>query len=96
MHQNTAPRGTRLIITLTGRRNAGKSSIINELLNQESAIVSDHPGTTTDPVGKHYELHPIGPVTFFDTAGLDDYGPVGEQRITATRKVYAALISPFL
>lgn len=87
MQQNTAPRGSRLIITLTGRRNAGKSSIINELLNQEIAIVSDHPGTTTDPVGKHYELHPIGPVTFFDTAGLDDYGPVGEQRKAATRKV---------
>lgn len=87
MNTTTAPRGVRLIITLTGRRNAGKSSLINALVDQEVAIVSGHPGTTTDPVGKHYELHPIGPVTFFDTAGLDDYGTVGLQRMAATRKV---------
>ncbi|KAF1077076.1 [FeFe] hydrogenase H-cluster maturation GTPase HydF [Halodesulfovibrio sp. MK-HDV] len=87
MNTNTAPKGVRLIITLTGRRNAGKSALINALVDQEVAIVSGHPGTTTDPVGKHYELHPIGPVTFFDTAGLDDYGTIGLQRMAATRKV---------
>ncbi|MEZ6854660.1 [FeFe] hydrogenase H-cluster maturation GTPase HydF [Halodesulfovibrio aestuarii] len=87
MNTSTAPRGVRLIITLTGRRNAGKSALINALVNQDVAIVSGHPGTTTDPVGKHYELHPIGPVTFFDTAGLDDHGAVGQQRMAATRKV---------
>lgn len=87
MNTTTAPKGVRLIITLTGRRNAGKSALINALVDQEVAIVSGHPGTTTDPVGKHYELHPIGPVTFFDTAGLDDYGTIGLQRMAATRKV---------
>ncbi|SIN98133.1 [FeFe] hydrogenase H-cluster maturation GTPase HydF [Halodesulfovibrio marinisediminis] len=87
MNTSTAPRGVRLIITLTGRCNAGKSALINALVDQEVAIVSGHPGTTTDPVGKHYELHPIGPVTFFDTAGMDDFGTVGLQRMSATRKV---------
>lgn len=87
MNTSTAPRGVRLIITLTGRRNAGKSALINALVDQDVAIVSGHPGTTTDPVGKNYELHPIGPVTFFDTAGLDDFGAIGLQRMAATRKV---------
>ena len=87
MTTNSAPRGVRLVITLGGRRIAGKSSLINALVDQEVSIVSGHPGTTTDPVSKHYELHPIGPVTFYDTAGLDDYGDVGSQRIEATRKV---------
>nr|WP_321512794.1 [FeFe] hydrogenase H-cluster maturation GTPase HydF [uncultured Pseudodesulfovibrio sp.] len=82
-----APRGVRLVITLAGRRNAGKSSLINAITNQEIAIVSDMPGTTTDPVAKHYELLPLGPVTFYDTAGLDDTGELGELRIKATRKV---------
>ena len=82
-----APRGVRMVITLVGRRNAGKSSLINALAGQDIAIVSDHPGTTTDPVAKHYELLPLGPVTFYDTAGLDDTGELGELRIKATRKV---------
>ncbi|WP_419785325.1 [FeFe] hydrogenase H-cluster maturation GTPase HydF [Pseudodesulfovibrio sp.] len=82
-----APRGVRLVIALAGRRNAGKSSLINALTGQETAIVSDTPGTTTDPVAKHYELLPLGPVTFYDTAGLDDEGELGELRIKATRKV---------
>jgi len=82
-----APRGVRLVITLAGRRNAGKSSLINAITDQEIAIVSDHPGTTTDPVAKQYELLPLGPVTFYDTAGLDDVGELGELRIKATRKV---------
>ena len=84
-----APRGVRLAIALVGRRNAGKSSLLNALTGQETAIVSDTPGTTTDPVAKHYELLPLGPVTFFDTAGLDDVGDLGELRIRATRKVLA-------
>ncbi|WP_027722051.1 [FeFe] hydrogenase H-cluster maturation GTPase HydF [Maridesulfovibrio zosterae] len=84
---NNAPRGVRLVITLAGRRNAGKSSLINAIVDQEISIVSDHPGTTTDAVAKHYELLPLGPVTFYDTAGLDDSGELGELRIKATRKV---------
>ncbi|WP_027183232.1 [FeFe] hydrogenase H-cluster maturation GTPase HydF [Desulfovibrio inopinatus] len=82
-----APKGVRMVISLVGRRNVGKSSLINAIAGQEIAIVSDHPGTTTDPVGKHYELLPLGPVTFYDTAGLDDSGELGELRIKATHKV---------
>ena len=82
-----APRGVRLVIALVGRRNAGKSSLINALTGQETAIVSDTPGTTTDPVAKHYELLPLGPVTFYDTAGLDDEGELGSLRIQAARKI---------
>jgi len=82
-----APRGVRLVIALAGRRNAGKSSLINAITDQEIAIVSDTPGTTTDPIAKHYELLPFGPVTFYDTAGLDDTGELGELRIKATKKV---------
>lgn len=82
-----APRGERLIITLLGRRNVGKSSLINGITGQEISIVSDTPGTTTDPVAKHFELIPVGPVTFYDTAGIDDIGKLGEQRVKATRKV---------
>nr|WP_287412616.1 [FeFe] hydrogenase H-cluster maturation GTPase HydF [Pseudodesulfovibrio sp.] len=84
---NKAPRGIRLVITLAGQRNAGKSSLVNAITDQKIAIVSDMPGTTTDPVAKHYELLPLGPVTFYDTAGLDDSGELGELRIKATRKV---------
>ena len=81
------PRGVRLVIALVGRRNVGKSSLINAITDQEIAIVSDKPGTTTDPIAKQYELLPLGPVTFYDTAGLDDVGELGELRIKATRKV---------
>ena len=84
---NKAPRGVRLVITLVGARNAGKSSLINAMAGQEVAIVSDQPGTTTDPVAKHYELLPLGPVTFYDTAGLDDTGELGRLRVKATGKV---------
>ena len=83
----TAPRGIRIIISLVGRRNVGKSSLINAITGQETAIVSDTPGTTTDPVGKPYELIPVGPVTFYDTAGLDDEGELGRKRIRATWKI---------
>ncbi len=82
-----APRGVRLVIAIVGRRNAGKSSLINALAGQDIAIVSETPGTTTDPVAKHYELLPLGPVTFFDTAGLDDSGELGALRVKASRKV---------
>jgi [FeFe] hydrogenase H-cluster maturation GTPase HydF len=81
------PRGERLVIVITGKRNAGKSSLINALTGQEIAIVSEIAGTTTDPVDKHYELIPLGPVTFFDTAGIDDVGELGQKRIQSTRKV---------
>lgn len=81
------PRGERLVIAITGKRNAGKSSLINALTGQQIAIVSEVAGTTTDPVAKHYELIPIGPVTFFDTAGIDDVGELGQKRIKATRQI---------
>lgn len=84
-----APKGERVIIALLGRRNSGKSSLINAIVGQEIAIVSEVPGTTTDPVDKHYELLPLGPVTFYDTPGLDDVGYLGELRIKATKKILA-------
>ena len=84
---NTAPRGVRLVIAILGRRNAGKSSLINAIIGEEVSIVSETPGTTTDPVAKHYELLPVGPVTFYDTAGLDDAGELGRMRVRASRKI---------
>lgn len=81
------PRGMRLVITLAGRTNVGKSALLNALAGQSVSIVSDTPGTTTDAVAKAYELPPFGPVTFYDTAGLDDTGDLGAQRMAATRKV---------
>lgn len=71
----------RLHIGIFGCRNAGKSSLINRLTNQELSIVSDVPGTTTDPVEKACELHPIGPVVLIDTAGIDDTGALGAERV---------------
>ncbi|MEN6615003.1 MAG: [FeFe] hydrogenase H-cluster maturation GTPase HydF [Syntrophorhabdus sp.] len=78
---NQTPRGSRLHIAIFGRRNAGKSSLINALTNQDIAIVSDVPGTTTDPVYKSMEILPIGPVVIIDTAGIDDIGELGKLRI---------------
>lgn len=78
---NTTPRSQRLHIALFGRRNVGKSSLINALTNQEVAIVADVPGTTTDPVTKAMEVLPLGPVLFTDTAGLDDTGDLGALRV---------------
>lgn len=83
----SAPRGMRLQIGLFGRRNAGKSSLFNRLLHQEVAIVSDVPGTTTDPVERPMEFQPLGPVQFIDTAGLDDAGALGEKRTAKSRAV---------
>ncbi len=81
------PRGERLVLTLIGKRNAGKSSLINAMTGQDISIVSDTPGTTTDPVAKAYELLPLGPVTIYDTAGIDDVGNLGIQRVKKTRKI---------
>lgn len=74
-------RGERLHIGIFGRRNAGKSSLINAITNQDIALVSDTPGTTTDPVFKSMEILPVGPVVLIDTAGLDDEGELGEKRV---------------
>jgi [FeFe] hydrogenase H-cluster maturation GTPase HydF len=84
---NETPRGSRLHIAILGRRNAGKSSLINSLTNQEIAIVSEVPGTTTDPVYKSMEILPVGPVVIIDTAGIDDVGDLGDQRIKKTIEV---------
>ena len=75
------PKALRLHIGLFGKRNAGKSSLINRLTGQNLSIVSDIPGTTTDPVEKSCELHPVGPVVFIDTAGIDDTGELGALRV---------------
>jgi [FeFe] hydrogenase H-cluster maturation GTPase HydF len=82
------PKGMRLHIGLFGRRNVGKSSLLNALTSQQVSIVSDVPGTTTDPVEKPMELLPIGPVLFIDTAGIDDIGALGEMRAERTRSVF--------
>lgn len=84
---NETPTSSRLQIAIFGRRNAGKSSLINALTNQSVALVSTEPGTTTDPVAKAMELLPLGPVVLIDTAGLDDTGPLGELRIGRTYEV---------
>ena len=81
------PKGLRLHIGIFGRRNSGKSTLMNALIGQSVSIVSDQPGTTTDPVEKTFELAPLGPVVFIDTAGLDDEGELGALRIEKTRQV---------
>ena len=83
-----APKSFRLHIGIFGRRNAGKSSILNALTGQETSIVSDVAGTTTDPVEKPMELLPLGPVLFIDTAGIDDTGTLGEKRVARTLSVF--------
>ena len=85
--QNT-PRGMRLHIGIFGKRNVGKSNILNALTKQNISIVSDIAGTTTDPVEKAMELLPLGPVLFVDTAGIDDEGKLGEMRIAKTVKMF--------
>lgn len=83
---NNTPNANRLHIALFGRRNSGKSSLINALTGQDTALVSDTPGTTTDPVSKAMEIHGIGPCLFIDTPGYDDEGELGEMRINRTLK----------
>jgi [FeFe] hydrogenase H-cluster maturation GTPase HydF len=83
---NKTPEANRLHISIVGRRNVGKSSLLNAITGQEISIVSDTPGTTTDPVKKAVELLPYGPVVLIDTAGIDDVGELGEKRISKTIK----------
>ena len=80
------PNANRLHIALFGKRNSGKSSLINALTGQDTALVSDTPGTTTDPVQKAMEIHGIGPCQFIDTPGFDDEGELGNRRIERTWK----------
>ena len=80
-----APRGVRPHIALVGRRNAGKSALLNALAGQPVSLVSETPGTTTDPVAKTMELAPLGPVVLLDTAGTDDSGALGRMRVERTR-----------
>lgn len=84
---DNVPKGVRLHIGLYGRRNVGKSSLLNALVGQTVSIVSPTPGTTTDPVEKTMEFHPLGPIVFLDTAGVDDEGELGIQRRQGTEKV---------
>lgn len=86
---NATPQATRLHVAIYGRRNVGKSSLINALTGQQVSLVADVPGTTTDPVRRAMELHPIGPCLFIDTAGFDDEGVVGSLRNKRTREVLA-------
>lgn len=86
MSLNDTPRANRLHIGLFGKRNSGKSSLVNALTGQQVATVSAVPGTTTDPVYKAMELHGIGPVVFIDTAGFDDVGTLGALRVGRTEQ----------
>ncbi len=82
------PKSFRLHIGLFGRRNVGKSSLLNAMTRQQVSIVSEFAGTTTDPVEKPMELLPLGPVLFIDTAGLDDVGALGQLRVAKTRQIF--------
>lgn len=86
MSLQDTPRSNRIHIALFGKRNSGKSSLINVLTGQHVSLVSDVAGTTTDPVFKSMEIHGIGPCVFIDTAGFDDEGGLGELRVQQTRK----------
>ena len=87
MGLNSTPSGERIHIGFFGRRNAGKSSVVNAVTGQDLAVVSDTLGTTTDPVYKAMELLPLGPVMIIDTPGFDDEGSLGELRIKKTKQV---------
>ena len=87
MSMNSTPSGDRVHIGFFGRRNAGKSSVVNAVTGQDLAVVSDVKGTTTDPVRKAMELLPLGPVMIIDTPGFDDEGALGELRIRKTKQV---------
>lgn len=84
---NSTPNANRVHIALFGKRNSGKSSLINAITGQTAALVSDFAGTTTDPVYKAMEVHPIGPCVFIDTAGFDDTGELGQMRVKRTQEV---------
>ena len=85
----SAHRGSRLQIAILGRCNTGKSTVLNRITGQKSALVSARAGTTADPVQVHFELLPYGPVTFYDTAGLDETGDLGALRLGSARKILA-------
>ena len=87
MSMNNTPSGERIHIGFFGRRNAGKSSVVNAVTGQDLAVVSDVKGTTTDPVSKAMELLPLGPVMIIDTPGFDDEGELGLLRVKKTRQV---------
>ena len=87
MSMNATPSSARVHIGIFGRRNAGKSSLMNALTGQELSIVSEHLGTTTDPVSKSMELLPMGPIVIFDTPGLDDVGDLGTLRVRKAAQV---------
>ena len=87
MSMNNTPSGDRIHIGFFGRRNAGKSSVVNAVTGQDLAVVSDVKGTTTDPVSKAMELLPLGPVMIIDTPGFDDEGELGLLRVKKTRQV---------
>ena len=87
MGLNSTPSSERVHIGFFGRRNAGKSSLVNAVTGQQLAVVSDTPGTTTDPVTKAMELLPLGPVVIIDTPGYDDEGELGELRVKAASRV---------
>lgn len=87
MGLNDTPSGERVHIGFFGRRNAGKSSIVNAVTGQELSVVSDVKGTTTDPVYKAMELLPLGPVMIIDTPGFDDEGQLGEMRVRKTKQI---------
>ncbi|MCQ2490146.1 MAG: [FeFe] hydrogenase H-cluster maturation GTPase HydF [Ruminococcus sp.] len=89
MGLNDTPSGERIHIGFFGRRNAGKSSLVNAVTGQELSVVSDVRGTTTDPVYKAMELLPLGPVEIIDTPGFDDEGELGELRVKKTRQILA-------
>lgn len=80
--------GYRYYIVIAGKRNSGKSSLVNAVVNQNVSIVSDYAGTTTDPVYKTMELYPLGPVTIVDTPGIDDIGDIGELRTEKAKKAF--------
>jgi len=87
MTLNNTPSSMRIRISFFGRRNAGKSSLVNAITNQNLSVVSDTPGTTTDPVSKSMELGGLGPVIITDTAGIDDVGTLGNLRIEKTNEI---------
>lgn len=82
------PKGLRIQIGIFGRRNSGKSTFLNAITGQDVSVVSDVPGTTTDPVEKAMEMLPLGPLLFIDTAGIDDTGALGKKRVEKTRKIF--------
>ena len=87
MERNATPSGNRVHIGVFGLRNAGKSSVMNAITGQNASIVSEIKGATTDPVSKAMELLPAGPVVITDTPGLDDEGPLGEERMRRALRV---------